>query len=379
MIYLDNSATTKPYPEVVDSFQQVSTRFFANPSSIHQFGGEAENLLIKAREQVADLLNVKSDEIVFTSGGTEGNNLAIKGIAFEHHKRGKHIITTEIEHPSVYDTCQSLEKLGYEITYLPVYEEGVISLTDLKKAIREDTILISIMHVNNELGSVQPIEEIGQIAKEYPKLYFHVDAVQGLAKVPLNLKRAGIDLCTFSGHKIHGLKGTGILFIKEGLSLFPLFHGGGQEGEYRSGTENLAGAISISKAFRLSMENMDANIDGLIRLRDYLLKELGKIEGILVNTAMNGAPHLVNFSVPGLKPEVMIHALGEADIAVSTKSACSSKQLDESRVLSACGFSEERAKSALRVSMSYSTTREEIDVFLKALKNTVNQLKEVLE
>ena len=379
MIYLDNSATTKPYPEVVDSFQQVSTRFFANPSSIHQFGGEAENLLIKAREQVADLLNVKSDEIVFTSGGTEGNNLAIKGIAFEHHKRGNHIITTEIEHPSVYDTCQSLEKLGYEITYLPVYEEGVISLTDLKKAIREDTILISIMHVNNELGSVQPIEEIGQIAKEYPKLYFHVDAVQGLAKVPLNLKRAGIDLCTFSGHKIHGLKGTGILFIKEGLSLFPLFHGGGQEGEYRSGTENLAGAISISKAFRLSMENMDANIDGLIRLRDYLLKELGKIEGILVNTAMNGAPHLVNFSVPGLKPEVMIHALGEADIAVSTKSACSSKQLDESRVLSACGFSEERAKSALRVSMSYSTTREEIDVFLKALKNTVNQLKEVLE
>lgn len=379
MIYLDNSATTKPYPEVVDSFQQVSTRFFANPSSIHQFGGEAENLLIKAREQVADLLNVKSDEIVFTSGGTEGNNLAIKGIAFEHHKRGKHIITTEIEHPSVYDTCQSLEKLGYEITYLPVYEEGVISLTDLKKAIREDTILISIMHVNNELGSVQPIEEIGQIAKEYPKLYFHVDAVQGLAKVPLNLKRAGIDLCTFSGHKIHGLKGTGILFIKEGLSLFPLFHGGGQEGEYRSGTENLAGAISISKAVRLSMENMDANIDGLIRLRDYLLKELGKIEGILVNTAMNGAPHLVNFSVPGLKPEVMIHALGEADIAVSTKSACSSKQLDESRVLSACGFSEERAKSALRVSMSYSTTREEIDVFLKALKNTVNQLKEVLE
>lgn len=379
MIYLDNSATTKPYPEVVDSFQQVSTRFFANPSSIHQFGGEAENLLIKAREQVADLLNVKSDEIVFTSGGTEGNNLAIKGIAFEHHKRGKHIITTEIEHPSVYDTCQSLEKLGYEITYLPVYEEGVISLTDLKKAIREDTILISIMHVNNELGSVQPIEEVGQIAKEYPKLYFHVDAVQGLAKVPLNLKRAGIDLCTFSGHKIHGLKGTGILFIKEGLSLFPLFHGGGQEGEYRSGTENLAGAISISKAFRLSMENMDANIDGLIQLRDYLLKELGKIEGILVNTAMNGAPHLVNFSVPGLKPEVMIHALGEADIAVSTKSACSSKQLDESRVLSACGFSEERAKSALRVSMSYSTTREEIDVFLKALKNTVNQLKEVLE
>ncbi|HLR51277.1 MAG TPA: cysteine desulfurase family protein [Candidatus Avamphibacillus sp.] len=378
MIYLDNSATTKPYPEVLESFRQVSTQFFANPSSIHQFGGKTETLLTKARVQAASILNVKPNEIIFTSGGTEGNNMAIKGIALEHQHRGKHIITTEIEHPSVYDTCKSLEKLGFEITYLPVNEEGIISLTDLKKAIRQDTIMISVMHVNNELGSIQPIEEIGEVSKDYPKLFFHVDHVQGLGKVPLDFKKTGIDLCTMSGHKIHGLKGSGIIYIRQGTSIYPLLHGGGQEGEYRSGTENVAGSVSMVKALRMCKEKMHWHIEKMNNLKKHLRTELEKIDGVVVNTPVQGAPHLMNFSVPGLKPEVMIHSLGESGIALSTKSACSSKQLDESRVLSACGFSERRSKSAFRVSMSYDTTKEDITIFLKEFKKTVRQLKEVM-
>lgn len=378
LIYLDNSATTKPYPEVLESFEKVTSQFFANPSSIHQFGARAEHLLAKARQQAAAILNVKTDEVIFTSGGTEGNNMAIKGIALQHQARGKHIITSMIEHPSVYDTCQSLEDLGFEISYLPVNEAGVISLTDLKNAIREDTILISIMHVNNELGSIQPIQQIGDIAKAHPKLYFHVDHVQGFSKVPLDIKNSGIDLCTISGHKIHGLKGNGILYIKEGTSIFPLFHGGGQEGVYRSGTENTAGIVSMVKALRMSQDQMASYLENLTALKKYVMDELQKIEGVLINTPVHSAPHIVNISVPGLKPEVMIHSLGEKGIALSTKSACSSKHLDESRVLSACGYHEGRSKSALRISLSYDTTKEELTIFINKFTETINQLKEVM-
>src|SRR5699024_9277838 len=254
MIYLDNSATTKPHKEVLNSFQQVSERFYANPSSIHSLGGEAEELLRQARIQAAHYLQSQSNEIVFTSGGSEGNNLAIKGIAFKHQKRGKHIITSIVEHPSVLKSCMSLEEVGFDVTYLPVNEAGVISVTELEQAIREDTILISIMHVNNELGSIQPIDEIGKVVQKHPKIFFHVDDVQGFGKVPLSLRENGIDLCTISGHKIHGLKGTGLLYVKNGTSLYPLQHGGGQEHNYRSGTENMAGAVSLVKAIRMIHE-----------------------------------------------------------------------------------------------------------------------------
>ena len=379
MIYLDNSATTQPYPEVLESFQNASTQFFANPSSIHQLGGRTETLLTRAREQAAELLGVNKREIVFTSGGTEGNNLAIKGIALEHQNRGKHIITSQTEHPSVYEACQSLEKLGFKVTYLPVNEEGIVSLTELQKSIRKDTILISIMHVNNELGTIQPIEEIGEIAKEHPKLFFHVDYVQGLGKISLNFKKYGIDLCTMSGHKIHGLKGTGILYVGEGVTLHPLLHGGGQEEFYRSGTENLAGAVSLVKALRMSMENMKMNIDKITDLNNHLRQELGEIKGVIINTPLNGAPHLMNISVLGLKPEVIIHSLGEEHIFISTKSACSSKNNVESRVLTACGFSSERATTALRISMSYQTTEDDINTFLNIFKKIVNQLKLIME
>ncbi|GAB3065360.1 cysteine desulfurase family protein [Virgibacillus ainsalahensis] len=379
MIYLDNSATTKPDVSVLKSFEQVSTKFFANPSSIHQLGGTTEQLLTKAKKQAADILKVSPNEIVFTSGGTEGNNTAIKGIALEHMGRGKHIITSSIEHPSVEEACRSLELLGFEITYLPVDQNGVVSAAELEKAIKDDTILISLMHVNNEIGSVQPIEEIGKIASRYPKLFFHVDDVQGLGKVPLDIKNSGIDLCTFSGHKIHGLKGTGILYVNNRIKLFPLLHGGDQEQGIRSGTENVAGAVAMVKALRLIKEREKNEGNNLNEMKEYLLKELSAMDGVKVNTSDHGAPHLVNFSVPGVKPEVIIHMLGKENIYISTKSACSSRQKDESKILAACGFEKDRATSALRVSLSYENTKDEMETFLKILENSIHQFKEVLE
>ncbi len=376
MIYLDNSATTKPHPSVLQSFQDASEKFFANPSSIHQLGGAAERLLTRAREQIAEILNVQPDEIIFTSGGTEGNNMAIKGVAFNYQQRGKHIITTEIEHPSVYETCKGLEKLGFEITYLPVNKKGVISLDDLVKAIRDDTILISVMHVNNELGSIQPIEEIGKIAANYPKLFFHVDDVQGLGKVPLSLTDSGVDLCTFSGHKIHGLNGTGAMYVKKNTSLFPLLHGGGQELSLRSGTENLAGAVSFAKALRLHDEERREKYNELLKMRSYLFDSLTNIDGVIMNSTLEGAPHIINISVPHLKPEVVIHQLSEYGIYISTKSACSSKQNDISRILAACGHDRDISATALRISLSYQNTMAEVEKFVETFKLVINQLSQ---
>jgi len=378
MIYLDNSATTKPDPSVVKSFQQVSATYIGNPSSIHHLGGQAEKLLMSARDQVADLLAVHADEIIFTSGGTEGNNLAIKGIAFEHQDRGKHIITSTIEHPSVYDTCQQLESLGFTITYLPVDKHGVISVADVEQAITDDTILITLMHVNNELGSIQPIEEVGLVAKKHPKIFFHVDDVQGVGKIPLTIAQSGIDCCTFSGHKIHGLKGTGVLYMNRRVTLSPLFHGGNQERGIRSGTENLAGAVSMARALRLIKEKETNKRHHLYELQAILRQGLEKIPHIVINSPSDGAAHIMNVSAPGFKPEVIIHKLSEHDIYISTKSACSSKQLDESRILTACGHDKHRANSALRISLSYDTTKEDIQMFLRALQQAIIQLKDVM-
>ncbi|RDW16363.1 cysteine desulfurase NifS [Oceanobacillus arenosus] len=379
MIYLDNSATTKPDEAVLASFDQVSKQFYANPSSIHQFGGTAEKLLHTAKKQAAELLHVSRNEVVFTSGGTEGNNIAIKGIALEHQGRGKHIITSEIEHPSVDEACRALDRLGFTVTYLPVDENGVISLDDLKNAIREDTILISIMHVNNETGAIQPVEEIGRIAKQHPKLFFHVDDVQGFGKVPLDLPDSGIDLCTISGHKIHGLKGTGVLYVNKHTKLFPLFHGGEQEQAIRSGTENLAGIVSLVKAMRLIKDREKTEVNNLYDMKQYLFEALEAIDGVHVNSPKNGAPHIINISVPGIKPEVIIHMLGEKGIYISTKSACSSKQKDESRILVACGFDNGRATSALRISLAYDNTKEELATFVEALTLAITQFRKVME
>src|SRR5690625_3564454 len=333
MIYLDNSATTKPYNEVLQSYSQVTRQFYANPSSIHQLGAQVEQLQTKAREQAANLLNINPKEVIFTSGGTEGNNLAIKGIALKHQQRGKHIITTSIEHASVYETCKSLEQLGFQVTYLPVDESGVINVDELKKTITSETILISVMHVNNEVGSIQPIIEIGKIAKQYPKLYFHVDAVQSIGKIPLELSDSGIDLCTISGHKINGLNGTGMLFVKEGISLFPLFHGGGQEEQLRSGTENVAGNVAFVKALRVIMEKENNMASHFNSLASILRKGMEQMDHVVINSTENNANHILNVSVPTLKPETVIHALYKKGVIISTQCACASKVSEKSRVL----------------------------------------------
>lgn len=379
VIYLDNSATTKPKKSVLDSFQQAALHYFGNPSSIHGLGQDGERLLRKSRQQAAAILQVKEEEIVFTSGGTEGNNMAIKGVALAHQNRGKHIITSEVEHPSVLEACKSLEKLGFEVTYLPVDEEGRVSVQTLKENLRKDTILVSIMHVNNEIGTIQPIEEIGRILQKYPKLFFHVDFVQGFGKVPLSLKESFIDMATISGHKIHGLKGTGILYIRSGVKLYSLAHGGGQERSVRSGTENVPGIVSLVKAMRLHDEEKKEKPNHLQKLRNYLLTELRKIDDIVINTPEeDAAPHIVNFSAPGLKPEVVIHALEEDGIFISTKSACSSKSTDESLVLAACGKDKDISIAGLRVSMSYQNTIEDLEFFIEKLQVVLQKLKEIM-
>ncbi|EZP76501.1 cysteine desulfurase [Parageobacillus genomosp. 1] len=379
MIYLDNSATTKPFPEVIDSFVTVATKYFGNPSSLHELGMKSERLLTQAREQIAAALEVKPSEIIFTSGGTEANNFAIKGVAFQYRHRGKHIITTAIEHPSVSEPCQQLEQLGFEVTYLPVNEHGMITAEQVKKALREDTILVSVMHVNNEVGVIQPVEEIGALLAHYPKTIFHVDRVQGISKVPLDMKKARIDLCTMSAHKFHGLRGAGILYVRQGIRLSPLLAGGGQEMQLRSGTENVPAIVAMAKALRIALEKYDKQIDYLWEVKQAWLNELKAIPEIQINTPMeHSAPHIINFSLKhGMKPEVFVHELAKSDIFVSTTSACSSKKKAPSKTLLAMGVGDERAESGIRISLSFENTLEEIPLAVAAMKKAIEKLSEV--
>ncbi|WP_216828953.1 cysteine desulfurase family protein [Alkalihalobacterium elongatum] len=380
MIYLDNSATTKPYKEVLETYVTVSEQYFGNPSSLHSLGLEAEKVLTKSREVVAKLLGVQSKEVIFTSGGTEGNNLAIKGIALEHSSRGKHLITSVIEHASSYETFSELEKKGFEVTYLPVNQSGHISIEELKRALRSDTVLVSLIHVNNETGAAQPIEEIGKVLKEYPKVFFHVDHVQGITKVPVHLKNNHIDLCTISGHKFHGVKGTGALYVREGITLSPMLHGGVQEARFRAGTENVPGMAALAKALRMSTDKAQERKDHLIQLQQKAVNGLQEIDGVVVNSGIGDrhAPHIVNFSIPGAKPEVIIQALSHQQVYVSTKSACSSKLSSPSRILMEMGLGNKRAESAIRISFSYDTKNEEIEAFIKVMKKEVPKLLQVM-
>ncbi|EID45127.1 cysteine desulfurase family protein [Parageobacillus thermoglucosidasius] len=378
MIYLDNSATTKPFPEVVDSFVTVATKYFGNPSSLHELGMKAERLLTQAREQIAAALGVKPNEIIFTSGGTEANNFAIKGVALQYRHRGNHIITTAIEHPSVSEPCQQLEQLGFEVTYLPVNENSLVTVEDVKKALRDDTILVSIMHVNNEVGAIQPVEEIGALLAQYPKTIFHVDRVQGISKVPLDMKKARIDLCTMSAHKFHGLRGAGILYVRQGVRLSPLLAGGGQEMQLRSGTENVPAIVAMAKALRLSLEKYDKQIDYLLEVKQAWIDALKTIPFIQINTPLaHSAPHIINFSLNGIKPEVFVHELEKHDIFVSTTSACSSKKKAPSKTLLAMGVDDRRAESGIRISLSFENTLEEIPTAISAMKKAIENLREV--
>lgn len=378
MIYFDNSATTKPYPEAVDSFVKVSSEYFGNPSSLHGIGVQAEQLLSTARTQIAGCLNVNSSEICFTSGGTESNNLAVKGAALLHQKRGRHIITTKIEHPSISNPMKQLEQIGFDITYLPVDQHGVVAIKDIEKAIRPDTILISIMYVNNEVGSLQPIHDIGKLLESFPKVLFHVDAVQAAGKLPMDLKSYGVDLFSVSAHKFHGLKGIGALFIKDGVKLAPLHSGGNQENNIRSGTENVAGAVSMAKALRISQERIDREGDHLKEIQKSLFTGLSEISGISIHTSMEyAAPHIINFSAEWIKSETFIHALEQQGIFASTTSACSSKRKKPSKTLLAMGVPEYLANRAIRISLSFDNTIDEALQFITAVKQIANQYGKV--
>ncbi|QQK77323.1 cysteine desulfurase [Salicibibacter cibarius] len=380
MIYLDNSATSLPYDEVLDTYQKTAIRHFGNPSSLHDYGSVAEQLLRKARQSIANILDINTGELTFTSGGTEGNNLAIKGAAYARRGRGNHIITSAVEHPSVLETCRYLETHGFEVTYLPVDREGRVSLENVKEAIRESTILVSIMHVNHETGAIQPVEKIGEWLKSQEKIRFHVDHVQGATKVPLELKNSGIDLCTFSAHKIHGLKGTGLVYIRNGVRVEPLFHGGGQEQNVRSGTENLPGIVAFAKALRLSFERYQDAKDSLEKNKELLIQACRDREGMVVNTPDEiSAPHIVNVSVLGARPEIVIQALTKKNIHVSSKSACASRLQTASEVLAAQFGHEERAETGLRFSFSHETKEADIRQLLSALDEIVPEIRRVNE
>jgi len=379
MIYFDNSATTKPKKEVLDTFYKVAENYFGNPSSVHHLGLQAENLLSQARNQIATLLKTDEQEIIFTSGGTEGNNFIIKGVAEKYRNRGHHMITTMIEHPSVLNTCIQLENNGFDVTYLPVDETGRVRVEDVKRALRKDTILVSIMHVNNEIGSVQPIEKIGELLKNHPKTLFHVDHVQGVTKVSLDFHESNVDFASISSHKFHGLKGTGAIYIRKGLKLAPLLAGGGQERGFRSGTENLAGIVAMAKALRLGMLDYEAKIDTMMDVRDFLINELQLIEGVTMNTPkQNTSPHIINFSVQGFKAEVLVHELEQHGLYVSTTSACSSRTNEPSRTILAMGLGEERATTSIRISLSFDNTMEEAKQAVAIIKQSIKNLKPVM-
>jgi len=369
MIYFDNAATTKIYDDALTSYVQVSQKFFGNPSSLHQLGVDAFQVLTKARAQVASLLSVQPEEIFFTSGGTESNNWAIKGTALEKSVFGKHIITTKIEHPSVIQTCKQLERFGFEVTYLDVDSKGIVSIDQLKESIRKDTILVSVMAVNNEVGAVQPIAEIAKVLEEYPSIHFHVDAVQAVERASQLLAIGRIDLLSLSAHKFHGPRGVGIMYKKFGRKIQALLTGGGQEKGERSTTENLPGIVATTKALRMALE--EESVTG--ELRSQLWKELATKSEIRIFSPEDGASHVLCFAIKGVRGEVVVHAFENHGIYISTTSACSSKKGDSSSTLYAMDVPTEWATGAVRVSFSNDNTKEEVEQFIEVLHQLMKQ------
>ena len=369
MIYFDNAATTKIYDDALTSYVQVSQKFFGNPSSLHQLGVDAYQVLTKARAQVASLLSVQPEEIFFTSGGTESNNWTIKGTALEKSVFGKHIITTKIEHPSVIQTCKQLERFGFEVTYLDVDSKGIVSVDQLKESIRKDTILVSVMAVNNEVGAVQPIAEIAKVLEEYPSIHFHVDCVQAVERASQLLSIGRIDLLSLSAHKFHGPRGVGIMYKKFGRKIQALLTGGGQEKGERSTTENLPGIVATTKALRMALE--EESVTG--ELRSQLWKELATKPEIRIFSPEDGASHVLCFAIKGVRGEVVVHAFENHGIYISTTSACSSKKADSSSTLYAMDVPTEWATGAVRVSFSNDNTKEEVEQFIKVLHQLMKQ------
>ncbi len=377
-VYLDNSATTRCFDEVAQLMCKVMCEDYGNPSSMHRKGVEAEKYLRYSHETIARILKVNEKEIFFTSGGTESDNIALIGAAMANHRQGRHLITTKIEHPAVLQTMKYLEGQGFEVTYLSVDKEGRIDLRQLEQAIRKDTILVSIMHTNNEIGTVQPVAEAGAVIKRCnPSTLFHVDGVQGFGKFRIYPARMNIDLLSVSGHKIHGPKGTGFLYIREGAKVNPIIYGGGQQRGMRSGTENLPGIAGIAKAAEIVYGSLDYDMRRMYGLRDMLVQGVSHIEDVTVNGGMGreDAAHIVSLSVRGVRSEVLLHALEEKGICVSAGSACSSHKPQPSATLKAIGVEKELLDSTIRFSFSVFTTEEEIQYTIRVLCELIPQLR----
>ena len=377
-VYLDNSATTRCFDEAARLMYKIMCEDYGNPSSLHHKGVEAEKYLRYARETLAGLMKVNDKEILFTSGGTESDNIALIGAAMANHRRGRHLITTVIEHPAILQTMAYLENQGFEVTYLPVDGQGRISLTDLEKAIRPDTILVSIMHTNNEIGSVQPIGEAGALIKKInPGTLFHVDAVQGFGKCRIYPSRMHVDMLSVSAHKIHGPKGVGFLYLKDGAKVSPIMYGGGQQKGMRSGTENVPGIAGMAKAAELVYEHLEQDVDRMYGLRQMLIDGAEGIEQTRINgcPGREGAAHIISLSVRGVRSEVLLHALEEKGIYVSAGSACSSNKPQASATLRAIGVDKDLLDATVRFSISVFTTEEEIQYTIQVLKETVPMLR----
>lgn len=377
-VYLDNSATTRVMDEAARLVVEIFTKDYGNASSMHKKGVSAERYIKYAKETLSKIMKVKDKEIYFTSGGTESDNWALIGSAYANMRAGRHLITTQIEHPAILQTMDYLERQGFEVTYLPVSKEGIVSLEALRKALRPDTILVSIMQVNNEVGAMQPIEEAAAIIKKQnPQTLFHVDAVQGFGKLPMYPKKWGVDMVSVSGHKIHAPKGIGILYVREGVKIRPLIYGGGQQKNYRSGTENVPGAAGIAKAAELLYKHLDRDTERLYELRRYFIGELLQMDDVYINGPMEegAAPHIVSASIKGIRSEVLLHALEERDIFVSAGSACASKKHTVSATLQAMQIEQALLDSTIRFSFSIYTTKEELDDTLKALREIIPMLR----
>ena len=379
MIYFDNSATTKPYPEALETYMQVASKILGNPSSLHRLGDQATRILDASRQQIADLIGKKSDEIFFTSGGTEGDNWVIKGVAFEKAQFGKHIIVSAIEHPAVKESALWLKSQGFEVNFAPVDEKGFVDVEALADLIRPDTTLVSVMAVNNEIGSIQPIKAISELLADKPTISFHVDAVQALAKIPTEkYLTERVDFATFSSHKFHGVRGVGFVYIKSGKKITPLLTGGGQERDYRSTTENVAGIVATAKSLRLSMEKLDIFRSKTGKMRSVIRQALLDYPDIFVfSDEEDFAPHILTFGIKGVRGEVIVHAFEDYDIFISTTSACSSKAGKPAGTLIAMGVDKNKAQSAVRLSLDLENDMSQVEQFLTKLKLIYNQTRKV--
>lgn len=379
MIYFDNSATTKPYPEALATYTEVATRIWGNPSSLHNLGSQATRILEASRKQIAELIGKKAEEIYFTSGGTEGDNWILKGVAFEKAPYGKHIIVSDIEHPAIKESAAWLKMQGFEVDYAPVDARGFVKVDVLASLLRPDTTLVSVMAVNNEIGSIQPIHEIAALLEDRPTISLHVDAVQALAKVATEVYLPErVDFATFSSHKFHGLRGVGFVYIKECKKITPLLTGGGQEKEMRSTTENVAGIAATAKALRLAMENQEAFASKTQQMKEVIRQELANYPDVTVFSGEDHfAPHILTFGIKGVRGEVVVHAFEEFDIYISTTSACSSKAGKPAGTLIAMGVDKSIAQTAVRLSLDIENDMSQVEQFLTKFKLIYEQTRKV--